>query len=222
MRYFATISVILIGLAFLTRAQSPDTKPPEKHPATTQSVERVLFDRVVGQDGQHLVVIQGADRNPSLLRYFVEPMPARPYDSVHEIRVELRTVNEAPFILASKVFGQYNYSYASEGPLVKVLDALVERTGVVIGFVDGISVMIWQIPFTRPTAWCVPVSEGDSPAAFRAPSRDCKMIISRKEDGRLSYEMIVLNQFHSTYEQNAPNDLIFEMKSESQRHKSIK
>ena len=189
---------------------------PIKGPATTQATvqpgERLTFDQLIGSDGQHLVVIQGKDQDPALIRFLMDPR-IRPLKRIFELRAELRSAAAPPLLLASQIMTEQDA--APEYRDIAVLDALVEPTSIVLAISHGADPLIWNVT----TGWCIPVPDGVTPMAAVYPlARTATMKISRGEDGRLSYEMVHFKKYHSVYVQSSPTDLKFELKSQHEEN----
>ncbi len=142
MRYFIPVITMLhMSIGTLAGAAEPEHKAP---------INEILFERVVGDAGQRVVVVRGPSRRPALFDFWkgqgkpnsVGRLTVEQMRNIYEVRVELRTPSAEPLLLAARL--RVEDEMPADKGLV-ILDALIEPAQILLVTAQGPDLALWKI-----------------------------------------------------------------------------
>src|SRR5690242_19085652 len=95
---------------------------------------QTLFQQALGTTGKRLLVSRGPDRDVSVLESLLPEDRTKLVQKCYEIRVELRTANAEPVLLAARLRVE-DGSVRDKGSVV--LDCLLETPRITLAIADG-------------------------------------------------------------------------------------
>jgi|SRR5665213_774478 len=179
--------------------------------AGDKPIEHVLFDRLLPDKGERIIVVRGPDIDVKLFDFWKGP-DIEQIGKIYEIRVEIRAANRPTLVLATHLHRENKLT-----PLLNqefaVMDALVEPGLIVLATTAGGNLSVWRIQVfgLSPTCW-LQLGAGWNRYAAPMPLND-KVIdvkLGRAPDGRLTMEVVdkrgQLPHEHTLYEQARETD----------------
>lgn len=196
-----TIGLIIISTTAHTFADPPQGVMP---------ADTVLFERPIGNAGQRLVVARGPDRDSAPLAALRPPDPQL-RESFYEERVEIRSPEHAPIVLAARLRVQ-DGGLADKGSTV--LDVLIEPLHICLAMAEGPDLALWQIDIAQAST-CWATLRADKPwalaaAAYQLTDKLVAMKLGRNQQGSLTVAVEErLSGQHTLYEETEKGTLRF-------------
>lgn len=164
--------------------------------ATTQDPNRVgpradhdLFRRALDAK-REVVVVRGPSVAPHVLQGLIDTrLDIDRWSALYSVRVELRSADQPPLVLASRLGG------TGGTVALEVLDLLVERGTISLAVAEG-SIGVWQVrlpPFSDDRFTYLQEGQWNPRAVGRpADRRNVQVSLARSAQGRLTVEVVDL------------------------------